>query len=152
MLRFYKSLSLLYFGLFSLCSSVWAGGELVRFPGDYANGILYTTVHRGNIKEDIYVNQEAIEAVKNGLEIPSGTVITLVDYRDNELYRYVVMEKRAGWGSEYTDDLRNGEWEYQAFNADRSVNTEENLSRCFSCHKSQAENDYVYTLNRMKSN
>ncbi|MGY0614688.1 cytochrome P460 family protein [Vibrio sp. FJH11] len=152
MLRFYRSLSLLYFGLFSLCASVWAGGELVQFPNDYSNGILYTTVHRGNIKEDIYVNQEAIEAVKNGLEIPSGTVITLVDYRDNELYRYVVMEKRAGWGSQYTDDLRNGEWEYQAFHADRSVNTEENLSRCFSCHKSQADNDYVYTLNRMKSN
>lgn len=133
----------------ALSSLAWAGGDLVEFPSDYADGVLYTTVHRGNIKEDIYANQQAIDAVKAGLPLPSGSVITLVDFRDNELYRYVVMEKRSGWGSEYPDDLRNGEWEYQAFNADRSVNTEENLSRCFSCHKSEASNDYVFTFKDM---
>lgn len=133
----------------ALSSLAWAGGDLVEFPSDYADGVLYTTVHRGNIKEDIYANQQAIDAVKAGLPLPSGSVITLVDFRDNELYRYVVMEKRSGWGSEYPDDLRNGEWEYQAFNADRSVNTEENLSRCFSCHKSEENNDYVFTFKDM---
>lgn len=136
-------------GLLSLLSlPAWSVGELVQFP-DYEEDVLYTTVHRGNIKEDIYASEEAIEAVKNGLPIPGGTVITLVDYRDGNLFRYVVMEKQGGWGSEYPEALRNGEWEYQAFNADRTVNTSENLSRCFSCHKSQADNDYVYTFDDM---
>lgn len=152
MLSFKRNPSLLCLGLLSLCSSAWAGGELVQFPDNYADGVLYTTVNRGNIKEEIYVNQLASEAVNKGMQLPSGTVITLVDYRDDELYRYVVMEKRTGWGSQYSDEQRNGEWEYQAFNADRSVNTEENLSRCFNCHKSQADNDYVYTLSQMKNN
>src|SRR6266568_8726919 len=82
-------------------SKVWAGGQLVKFPDTYAKGVLYATVDRGNIKEEIFTSRAAIEAVKRGLPIPSGTVITLVDHRDGELFRYVVMEKRTGWGAEY---------------------------------------------------
>jgi hypothetical protein len=44
-----------------------------------------------------------------------------------------------------------GKWEFQALNADKSVNNNENLDRCFSCHKGQAQQDFVYTLGRMKT-
>ena len=132
-------------------ANAWAGGELVAFPTDYPEGVLYTTVYRGNIKEDIYTDRKSIEAVKAGQPIPSGTVITLVDYRDGKLYRYVVMEKRSGWGTQYPEDIRNGEWEYQAFNADGSVNDQENLIRCFRCHKSEAGTDYLFTFEQLKS-
>ena len=134
----------------SFIGEAWAGGEKVKFPESYAEGVLYTTVHRGKIKEDIYTGRTAIEAVKAGQPIPSGTVITLVDYRDGELYRYVVMEKRSGWGTQYPESYRNGEWEYQAYNADGSVNDRENLIRCFQCHKSEAPNDFVFTFEHMK--
>jgi hypothetical protein len=128
----------------------WAGGELVKFPEQFTDGAHYTTVNRGNIREDIFTSRAAIDALKNGQPLPSGTVITLVDYRDGKLFRYVVMEKRAGWGAAYPPEKRNGEWEFQAFNADKSVNANESLDRCFSCHKSQANQDFVYTINQMK--
>jgi len=44
-----------------------------------------------------------------------------------------------------------GKWEFQALNADKSVNNNENLDRCFSCHKGQAQQDFVYMLGRMKT-
>lgn len=135
----------------SLAWQVRADGELVKFPQDFAKGMHYATVERANIKEELFTSHTAIEAVKNGHPIPSGTVITLVDYRDGKLFRYVVMEKRAGWGADYPPEKRNGEWEYQAFNADRSLNRNENLDRCFACHKSQAQQDFVFTRDRMKS-
>ena len=128
-----------------------AGGELVKFPEAYAEGVLYAIVERGNIKEDIFTSRAAVDAVRAGQPIPSGTVITLVDYRDGKLFRYVVMEKRTGWGAEYPPEIRNGEWEFQAFNADKPVNRNENLVRCFSCHKGQEKQDFVFTLDRMKS-
>lgn len=128
-----------------------AGGELVRFPENFAEGVHYATVTRGSIKEELFTSRAAIDAVKRGEPIPSGTVMTLVDYRDGKLFRYVVMEKRTGWGAAYSTEKRNGEWEFQAFNADKSVNVYENLDRCFSCHKSQANQDFVYTIDRMKS-
>jgi hypothetical protein len=128
-----------------------AGRELVRFPETFADGIRYAIVPRGAIRQELYTSQAAIDAAKSGRPLPSGTVITLVDYRDGKLFRYVVMEKRTGWGGEYPPEQRNGEWEFQAFNADRSVNQNENIGRCFSCHKSQERQDFVFTLDRMKS-
>ncbi|PWC38791.1 cytochrome P460 family protein [Azospirillum sp. TSO22-1] len=128
-----------------------AGSELVTFPETYAEGVRYAVVNRGNLREEIFTSRAAIDAVKQGHPIPSGTVITLVDYRDGALYRYVVMEKRTGWGADYPPEKRNGEWEFQAFNADKSVNTNETLDRCFSCHKPRERQDFVHTFDQMKS-
>ena len=64
---------------------------------------------------------------------------------------YTVMEKRTGWGAEYPDSVRNGEWEYQAFKADKTPNTAANLTACFNCHKPLgAGADYLFSYDRMK--
>ena len=131
----------------TLSVAVRAGGEKVGFPENYAKGVLYTTVDRADNKQyrELFSTPEAIEALKAGKAIPSGTVLTLVQYKaqlnaagepekdangrfiKGELIGYTVMEKRTGWGAEYADDMRNGEWEYQAFKADKSVNDKANL-------------------------
>ena len=100
--------------------------------------------------QELFTSPEAIAAAKQGKVLPSGTVITLVDYGDGKHFRHVVMEKRAGWCSEYPPEKRTGEWELQAFDADRAVDRAENLDRCFSCHKAQAANDFVFTRSRIK--
>lgn len=135
----------------TLAGLAWAEDSPVQFPANYADGVHYGTVTRGNIREELFTSREAIEAAKAGRPFPSGTVITMEDYRGGRLHRYVVMEKRTGWGAEYPPELRNGEWEYQAFNADRSVNRNENLTRCLSCHRSREGQDFVWTLDRMRS-
>lgn len=135
----------------SFCLNAFADGELVQFPASFEAGVHYATVNRGTIKQDLYTSRAAIEAVKAGRPFPSGTAITLVDTRDGKLFRYVVMEKRTGWGADYSPDKRNGEWEFQAFNADQSVNRNENLDRCFGSHKGQAQSDFVFTRERMKA-
>lgn len=135
----------------ALVGQARAAGDLVAFPANYAEGVRYTTIERGDTREEIFTSRAAVEVVKDGQPLPSGTVITLVDYRNGKLFRYVVMEKRTGWGADRPPENRNGEWEYQAFNADRTVNRGETLDRCFTCHKSQAERDFVFTLDRMRS-
>ena len=62
-----------------------------------------------------------------------------------------VMQKGAGWGAEYPDDVRNGEWEYQVFTADKAVNEKANLKACFGCHKPKASADYLFTLEQLKA-
>ena len=83
-----------------LAMRAFASGDLVKFPEHFENGVRYATVERGNIREEIFTSRKAIEAARRGDPLPSGTVITLVDYRDGKLFRYVVMEKRSGWGSQ----------------------------------------------------
>ena len=151
---------------------VRAGGDKIAFPEDYAKGALYTTVDRPDNKQyrELYVSPaSALEAAKKGEPLPSGTVLTLVQYAakldpqgnpekdangrfiKTNIVAYTVMEKRNGWGTEYPDNVRNGEWEYQAFKADKTVNTGANLTACFNCHKPLDKQDYVYLYDKMKA-
>ncbi|WP_321389674.1 hypothetical protein [uncultured Desulfuromusa sp.] len=58
--RIIPGLSIFFFlGLFPLLPALaWGSGDLVKFPENYAEGVLYTTVYRGNIREDIYAGDE----------------------------------------------------------------------------------------------
>lgn len=128
----------------------FAANDRVAFPSSYAEGVRYATVTRGSIREEIFASREAIEAARNGQPVPDGTVITMEDYRNGTLYRYVVMEKRAGWGAAYPVETRNGNWEFREFRPDRSANFGEDGTRCMGCHRSQAKNDFIFTYDRMR--
>ena len=148
-----------------------AGGDKVAFPADHAKGVLYTSVDRADNKQvrEFFAPAAAIDAVKKGQPVPSGTVLTMVQYAaqldaagnpvkdangrfsKGALAGYAVMEKRTGWGGEYPDNVRNGEWEYQAFTPARAVNDKANLTACFTCHKPLAANDFLFTIDRLKS-
>ncbi len=149
-----------------LAPAVQAGGDKVAYPADWAQGVLYATVDRHDIKQyrELWSTKAAVDAVKAGKPIPSGTVLTLVQYKakvddkgapardakgrfqKGDLVAYTVMEKRSGWGAEYGADMRNGEWEYQVFGADKKVNDKANLKSCFQCHKPHAGQDFVISL------
>ena len=156
----------------TLTVGVRAGGDKVAFPENYGKGVLYTTVDRADNKQyrELYATPEAIAAAKAGQPLPNGTVLTLVQHKakldadgnpekdangrfikTDEIAGIAVMEKRAGWGTEYGDDIRNGEWEYQAFKADKTVNDKANLKSCFTCHKPLDKQDFVFSFEKMKS-
>jgi hypothetical protein len=147
-----------------------AGGDLVKFPEGFDKGVLYTTVDRADNKQyrELYTSQAAVDAARKGEPMPDGTVVTLVQYRakldaqgnpekdangrfiKGDLIGYTVMEKRKGWGSEYPDDVRNGEWEYQAFTPAMQPNPNAKLVACFQCHKPlPAKADFLFSYDKM---
>jgi len=125
--------------------------SLIQFPENYEEGVLYTTVTRGSAFEELYTSRETIEAVQNGEPIPSGTIITLKIYENEELDRIFVMEKRNDWDPEHLSDQRNGEWAYQNFTPEGTVNEKENIGRCISCHAGQESDDFLHKLDEMKT-
>jgi len=158
-------------GAVLLFGEVRAGGDKVAFPADFEKGVLYTTVDRADNKQfrELYVSPPAaLEAARKGEPLPHGTVLTLVQYRavlgpdgnpaknaegrfqKGEIVGYTVMEKRAGWGAEYPPEIRNGEWEYQAFTPARAVNDKANLTACFQCHKPLDKQDFVFSYDKLK--
>ena len=160
-------------GVVVFATHVRAGGDKIVFPDGFDKGVLYTTVDRADNKQyrELFVSPPAaIEAAKKGEALPSGTVMTLVQYAakldpqgnpekdangrfiKTNIVAYTVMEKRTGWGAEYPDNVRNGEWEYQAFKADKTPNTAANLTACFNCHKPLGTAaDYLFSYDRLKS-
>jgi Cytochrome P460 len=148
-----------------------AGGDKVAFPATFAEDVMYATVDRPDNKQyrELFTSAAALEAARKGEPLPAGTVITLLQFKaqldpqgnplkdesgrfvKGDLIGFTVMEKRTGWGAEYPPEVRNGEWEYQAFTADHEVNAKANLTGCFNCHKPLDKQDFVFSYDRMKA-
>jgi plastocyanin len=146
-----------------------AGPDKIAFPATFASGVLYTITDRHDIKQyrELYAPADAVQAAREGKPLPGGTVLTLVQYKaqldpqgnplkdgrgrflKGDLVAYTVMEKRAGWGAEYPEDLRNGEWEYAVFTADGKLNDKANYKACFQCHKPHEQQDFVISYPAM---
>ncbi|MQA67284.1 MAG: hypothetical protein GEU76_15510 [Alphaproteobacteria bacterium] len=140
-----------------------AGTDRVKFPAGYKSFVHYATVERADNKTVrlMYADPATVAAVKAGKPASDGAVIVMEVYRGEPApggglkrgaFRGIfVMEKGAGWGAEYPDTLRNGDWEYARFDADGKRNKKRNMNSCFTCHKKEAVNDYVFTAGAMKA-
>jgi hypothetical protein len=156
--------------LTGIASQAQAGPDKIAFPENYASGVLYVTLDNADTKQvrEFYTSQAAIDSAKAGQPLPNGTVITRLHYAaqldaqgnpvkdaqgrfiKGNLVNYTVMEKRAGWGTEYPDNVRNGEWEYQVFKVDKTPNTAANFPACFACHRPLDKQDYVHSYDKLK--
>jgi plastocyanin len=151
-----------------------AGPEKIQFPSDYLKGELYQTLDRPDSKQyrELYAPREVIEAVRMGRPIPSGAVLTLVQWSveqdasgnpikdkngrfiKKDILGHTVMEKRTGWGADYPADWpRNGEWEYAVFTRDGTPNAKANANNkaCFTCHLPHAKQDFVISLAKLNN-
>jgi hypothetical protein len=148
---------------------VRASSDQVRLLDD--PGVLYGTVDRADNKQfrELYANKAAVDAAKAGQPLPSGAVLTMrvfkakVDdkgvpvkgadgrFQKGDPVFTGVMEKRTGWGGQNPPEIRNGEWEYQAFLPDKTVNTKANLKACYECHKPHEAKEFMFSLDRLKA-
>ena len=144
-----------------------AGPDKIKFPEGWKSHALYTTVDRYDVKQyrELFASsQAAVDAMKAGRPLPDGTVLTLIQYKaqvdaagapvkgpdgrfvKGDMIGITVMEKRAGFGTEYPPELRNGDWEYAAFSPAGVLNDKANYKGCFECHKPHERQDFVISL------
>ena len=147
-------------------AGVHAGTEEVALPADYQTDFVrYEVVDRLDRKKArfMYMNADAWAAAEPGQPLPDGTVVIMEDHDirldgagepvldsagrvipTDVVTNVFIMEKRAGWGADYPDELRNGEWEYAWFGPD-GVRSFKPMTACFECHKAQDAEDYTFT-------
>jgi cytochrome c553 len=138
----------------------------VGFPEDYKKTFVrYHTINFPDRKQvrDYFVSPDLLAAVKAGKPMPNGSTIFVEVYaakldggkpvtgadgffaRD-KLSFYTAMAKGAGWGKDIPEMLRNADWNYAVFGADKKRRDATNQATCFACHKPLDKDDYVFTL------
>jgi hypothetical protein len=124
-------------------------------------------VERSLVKKQ-YINTAGFEAARSGKPLPDGTVVLQVSYRTrlgpdrqpvldgqggwtvDQIASYTAMESRAGWGKDLPAWLRNANWNYGSFTADKAPRPDANQAICLACHKRQALVSYVYTFSELR--
>jgi cytochrome c553 len=142
----------------------------VKLPADYKTAFtMYQTVNypeRPQVRY-LFANSATLAAVKEGKPIPNGAVFVIevhtpkldgagkpVSGPDGNLVAdklafVTVMEKQPGWGNDVPEILRNGDWNYGAFNPDMSARAA-NQAECLACHKPLVQDDYLFSLKPLK--
>jgi cytochrome c553 len=144
----------------------------MQFPADFKTGFThYTTINFAKRKQvrKYYANKAAVKAAENGKPLPEGSVLFVEVFKAKldadkkpvkgadgfyvaeKLAAYTAMERRAGWGQDFPGILRNGDWHYAVFKADKSLKPNVNQATCLACHKPLADDSYVFSLKPLQA-
>ncbi|MBI3714550.1 MAG: cytochrome P460 family protein [Betaproteobacteria bacterium] len=139
----------------------------ITVPADFKTG--FTRYHVENSADSgqvklYYANDKASSAAKAGKPLPDGSAIFIEVYAAKrgedkqplkgadgnlvaeKLLAYTAMAREAGWGGEVPEMIRNENWNYAVFGADRVQKTTINQAECLACHKPTEKSSYVFTL------
>jgi cytochrome c553 len=141
----------------------------VTFPEGYKESFVkYHTISFPAAKQVryYYANKVAVQAAKAGKPIPDGSYLfaevynaKLDDQKNpvkgadgqfvaDKLVAYTAMATGAGWGNEFPEMLRNGDWNYAVFSTEKQQRPV-NQAECLGCHKPLDKASYVFTLKEL---
>jgi cytochrome c553 len=134
-------------------AAVAARHPQMTFPADFPAAFTkYYTQEDAATKSEshFYANAIALQAARAGKPLPNGSIIVVEGKTNGATAYYSGMELRAGWGKDVPELLRNGDWGYALFNAQKVRGEKNNYAMCLACHKSVAGDSFVFTLSKLK--
>jgi cytochrome c553 len=126
----------------------------MSFPANFPAGFTrYQSATEDGTTTERYANDIAIAAARAGRPLPDGSIIIGVNRNaaSGAINSYSGMEARVGWGAAVPALLRNANWDYALFNAERARNERLNQAPCLACHQPQASNSFVFSLPALRA-
>lgn len=144
----------------------------MAFPENYKKDfVYYTTINFADRKQvrKYYANQAAVKAGRDGKPLPQGSAFLVEVYSvklddtkhpvkgadgffvPEKLIFYTGMETQPGWGKDFPELLRNADWNYAVFTADKKVRPGVNQGECLACHKPLDKDSYVFSLKALQA-
>lgn len=153
-------------------TAVWADSERIHFPDDYRTNMEnYLSLDRTQNPDQtirLFATKETLQAAKAGDELPDGTVLVAEIYKakldedgkvlESSLGRRIrdkfaavaVMQKGNGWGADFEDALRNGDWDFAIFKPSGERLVKKDLDQCRACHAPLTDSQHLFSLEHMK--
>lgn len=139
----------------------------VAIPADFPKGYTRYKANQNESAKTIgffWANAIALEAARAGKPLPDGAVIVGETFAaqlgadmkpvlgadgkfvPGKLVSYSAMGREAGWGQDIPDLIRNDNWNYAVFTADRKARPNVSYAECFACHRAKEQDSFVFTL------
>ena len=143
----------------------------VTFPDDYKQSFVrYHTINFPATRQvrHYYANKAAVDAAKANKPLPAGSYLFAEVYaakldankqpvmgkdgffEPEKLLLFTAMQSGAGWGKDFPDMLRNGDWNYAVFSTDKT-HRPINQAECLGCHVPLNNASYVFTLKQLSA-
>ena len=151
-------------------STVTGGDKKISFPENYRETFTnYLSIDRVQHPDQVmrlFANDIAMQGPGDDGKLPFGSILVAEIYKakldsDNEvitssLGRRIrdqlalvgVMQREEGWGAQYPQAIRNGNWEYAAYNSDGSTSNT-NLNACLACHAPLRKTNFLFSYDHL---
>ncbi|HEU4350265.1 MAG TPA: cytochrome P460 family protein [Burkholderiales bacterium] len=144
----------------------------LTFPDNYKTTFIkYHTINfpaTGQVRY-YYANKAAVDAARASKPLPDGSYLIAEVYSakkgadgkpemgadgffvPEKLLLYTAMATGPGWGNEFPEMLRNGNWNYAIFTLEKQHRPGVNQAECLGCHKPLDKVSYVFTLKQLSA-
>lgn len=161
--------------LLALLAGLWAGGAsaadiALELPRDYKttfdNYLISDRLGQEDQVISLFANDVARQGARTNGVLPDGSVIVGEIYAAKtdadgnviesqlgrrvpaELKTIVVMERRTGWDDQYPDELKVGNWEFEAFSPS-GENLGKDTTACRECHHPLTDTEFTWTFEHL---
>jgi Cytochrome P460 len=133
---------------------------MFRYPPRWAVGTPPTAVAK---------RHRHMRAAAAGSPLPDGSILLVEIYSakldafkkpfictdgyfiPDRLLSYPVGSRGERWGEEFAELLRNDDWNYALFGANRKLLGNSNQAECLACHKAISGSNYTFTSSHLKT-
>ena len=164
-------LFMLFGGVSMVISSIATGqDQKISFPENYretyTNYLSLDRVQNPDQVIRLFANDIAIQGPDKDGKLPFGSIVVAEIFKaklDSEgevitsslgrrirdsLMLIAVMQREQGWGAQYPQALRNGNWEYAAFNPDSST-ADNDINACLACHAPLSNTNFLFSYDHL---
>ena len=90
------------------------------------------------------------EVYKAKLDSDNNVITSSLNRRIRDKFALVaVMQREEGWGEQYPEGVRNGNWDMAAFTPDGTV-ADKNIVECLACHAPLTSTNFVFSYDHLK--
>jgi len=166
----HKLLMLIGAAVFLTSASAQDNKEKIAFPDNYRTTYTnYLSLDRTQNPDQIirlFANDVAMQGPDKDGKLPYGSILVAEIYKakldedgaaitsslgqriSDKFALVAVMQREEGWGEQYPEGVRNGNWDMAAFNPDGST-ADKDIVACLSCHAPLTETNFLFSYDHL---